>query len=69
MDNFNIFICYRGKRIKKQENQYYEKDKKNYEDYSDGKYIALDIYSELQKYEECNCFFAPKHYKPQDDFK
>ncbi len=51
--NYNIFICYRGDN----------------DPHKDGKYIGLDVYSELQKIDGFDCFFAPKHNKSNDDFK
>ena len=55
-DKYNIFICYRGSGNGGRSNL-------------DGKFVGLDIYSELQKVEGFKCFFAPKHYKHHDDFK
>ena len=56
-NNYNIFICYRGTSDDTDRNKI------------DGKWAALDLYSELSKVDDYHCFFAPKHYKPQDNFK
>ncbi len=56
-NNYNIFICYRGTSDDTDKNKI------------DGKWAALDLYSELSKVDEFRCFFAPKHFEPHDDFK
>lgn len=53
--SYNIFICYRGK--------------KSADINMDGRFVGLDIYSELEKIDGFDCFFAPKHYQSHDDFK